>query len=77
MIGAGLTITYDRSKVIGLSFQFDDDQRVLLIPYPELEILGNIDGIARPFQYEVYIFLNDTVDLIALTTQKIRLPFFL
>jgi len=53
LIGAGLTITYDRSKVIGLSFQFDDDQRVLLIPYPELEIAGNIDGIARPFQFEV------------------------
>ena len=47
MIAAGLTITYDRSKVIGLSFQFDDDQRVLLIPYPELEIVGNIDGRLR------------------------------
>ena len=59
LIAAGLTITYDRSKVIGLSFQFDDDQRVLLIPYPELEIVGNIDGIARPFQFEACSLITD------------------
>ena len=47
-------MTYARTTVIGFSFPFDDDDRAILIPYPELEILGNIDGIVRPFQYEVY-----------------------
>lgn len=59
-IAAGLTITYDRSQIIGFTFQFDDDESALLIPYPELEILGNLDAIARPFQYEVctvYLFI--------------------
>ena len=53
-IASALTTTYARTAVIGYTIPFDDDERALLIPYPESEILGNIDGIARPFQFEVY-----------------------
>jgi len=52
-IAAGLTVTYARSTVIGLTYPFDDDENALLIPYPELDITGNIDAVAKPFQYEV------------------------
>ena len=27
------------------------------MPYPELEILGNIDAVAKPFKYEVYQYM--------------------
>ena len=54
MIATGFTITYARSTIIGFTVQFDVDERALLIPYPEFQIVGNIDAVARPFQYEVY-----------------------
>ena len=47
---------YERSQVIGFSVPFNYDDLSFIMPYPELDHIGTIDGIIRPFQYEV-IFL--------------------
>jgi len=46
-----LAITYSRSQVIDFTIQFFNDEPPLMIPYPELD--GKINGITRPFQFEV------------------------
>ena len=44
---------YERSQVIEFSVPFEDDDLSFIMPYPELDHIGTIDGITRPFQYEV------------------------
>ncbi len=48
--GSGLG-TYSRSQVIDFTIRFFNDETPLMIPYPESD--GKINGITRPFQFEV------------------------
>ncbi len=52
---------YERSQVIGFSVPFDDDDLSFIMPYPELNHIGTIDGITRPFQYEVVFLMRLTI----------------
>jgi len=50
-VAAGFTVTYDRFMVMDFSVQFYNDPVSLLIPYPTID--SAINGIVRPFQYDV------------------------
>lgn len=51
LAATSLGITYSRSQVIDFTVQFYDDETPLMIPYPESD--GKVNGITRPFQFEV------------------------
>ncbi len=56
MIAGGFVITYPRFEVADFSVQFYNDPVTMLIPYPSLD--DAINGIIRPFQYDVNIVLS-------------------
>lgn len=61
MIAASLTMDYERSQVIGFSVPFKIDDLSFIMPYPELDHMGTIDGITRPFQYKVLLVVWDWI----------------
>lgn len=50
-----MVVTYPRSLVTDFTVQFFNDPVCLLMPYPTLD--DTINGIIRPFQYDVWILV--------------------
>ena len=53
-----MVVTYPRSLAVDFTVQYYNDPVALIIPYPTLD--STINGITRPFQYDVSLLLNRT-----------------
>lgn len=51
-----MVVTYPRFRAVDFSVQFYNDPVSILIPYPTLD--DAINGITRPFQYDVLLVLS-------------------
>jgi len=51
MSAAGFIVTYLRYSVMDFSVQYYNDPLSILIPYPTID--STVNGIVRPFQYDV------------------------
>ena len=65
MSAAGFIVTYLRYSVMDFSVQYYNDPLSILIPYPTID--STVNGIVRPFQYDVKWIDKNNLNLICLT----------